>query len=89
MKIYAIQNIETKLFLEAGKSMARTRAKFGSKPRLFNTKHAASNALSCWILGNWGSDEGYPVPPVNISKDRAEIAPYLKIVEAEVEFKNA
>lgn len=95
MKIYAIKNIQTGLYLSNGKAMARTRAKFDSKPRLFNTKSAASNALSCWLLGVWGNHVDYegnqdgPTPPNKVPDDRKEIAEFLKVVEAEVKFKNA
>jgi len=92
MKIYAIQNIETKLFLEPGKAMARSRAKFGNSPRLFTKKSAASNALNCWLAGVWhnhvdfeGQPEG-PMPPEKAPEDRANVASILKIVEAEVNF---
>ncbi len=95
MKIYAIKNIQTGLYLSNGKAMARTRAKFDSKPRFFNNKAAASNALSCWLLGVWenhvdceGIQDG-PMPPNSAPNDRKEIAEFLKVVEAEVEFKNA
>lgn len=51
MKVYAIRNKETGLFLENGKSMAKSRAKFSNKnTRLFTNRAAASNALSCWVL---------------------------------------
>ena len=93
MKIYAIQNTSTNLFLSEGKPMARTIAKFTDKPRLFNNKRSATMALNCWILGRWsnkidfeGQPEG-PCPPDKIPDDRKEVAEFLKVVEAEVEFK--
>jgi hypothetical protein len=93
MKIYAIQNINTKLFLSEGKRLARTSADFSDKPRLFNNKRAATNAMTCWVLGIWrnkiddyGEQEG-PSPPDKIPNDRKENSQFLKVVEAEVEFK--
>lgn len=93
MKIYAIKNIKSEQFLEDGKALSKTSAKFGDKPRLFNNKRAATNAMNCWLLGVWrnkidsyGEQEG-PCPPNKIPEDRKELAEFLKVVEAEVEFK--
>lgn len=67
MKVYAIKNIQTGLFLENTKSLSKTRAKFSNKnPRLFTQKRAATNALNCWLLGPWIQKidyEGYPEGP--------------------------
>lgn len=92
MKIYAIRNKHTKLFLENGKPMAKTRAIFSNKnTRLFTKKAAATNALECWSLGVWhnrtdayGEQEG-PEPPNTIPPDRNKA--HLEVVEADVEFK--
>lgn len=93
MKIYAIKNIQTGLFLENGKPMARTNAKFSNKnTRLFTEKRAATNTLNCWLLGVWtqkyydGESNG-PEPPIKIPEDRKEVAPFLKVVEADIEFR--
>jgi len=94
MKIFAIKNIQTGLFLENGKPMSKTSAKFSNKnTRLFTEKRAATNALNCWLLGKWTQEfdhEGYPsgpVPPDKIPEDRKEVSLLLKIVEAEIIFK--
>ena len=93
MKIYAIRNVKDGLYLSEGKALAKTAAKFSDKPRLFNNKRAATNAMNCWILGIWrnkvdiyGEQEG-PCPPDIVPDDRKEVAEFLKIVEAEVDFK--
>ncbi len=93
MKVYAIKNIQTGMFLENGKSMSRTSAKFSNKnTRLFTEKRAATNTMNCWLLGPWtqkyyeGEGQG-PEPPDKIPDDRKEVAPYLKVVEADIEFK--
>lgn len=93
MKIYAIQNTNTGLFLSEGKYYNRTSAKFSKSPRLFNNKRGATNAMNCWKLGTWmnkidsfGENLG-PEPPLEIPNDRKLVAEYLKVVEAEAEFK--
>lgn len=93
MKIYAIKNIKTGLYLSNGKAMARTKASFSEIPRLFNKKQAASSALNCWLLGVWhnhidfeGQLEG-PCPPDKTPDDRNNMKEDLKIVEADVEFR--
>jgi len=93
MKIYAIKNTNSGLYLSEGKALAKTAAKFSDKPRLFNNKRAATNAMNCWVLGIWrnsidsyGEQEG-PCPPDKAPDDRKEVAQYLKVVEAEVNFK--
>lgn len=94
MKVYAIKNIQTGLFLENGKPLAKTNAKFSNKnTRLFTEKRAATNAMNCWLLGPWtqkyydGVPEG-PIPPKKIPDDRKEVAPYLKVVMAECIFND-
>lgn len=75
MFVYAIQNKYTKLYLENGKSHARTKAKFDEKPRLFHRKEDATNCMKCWVLGVWhveiydGEANG-PVPPDKKPTDR-------------------
>jgi len=93
MKVYAIKNIQTGLFLENGKPLAKTNAKFSNKnTRLFTEKRAATNTLNCWKLGVWrqkyydGEGQG-PEPPKNIPDDRKQVAEFLKVVEADIEFK--
>lgn len=94
MKVYAIKNIQTGLFLENGRAFNKTIAKFSNKnTRLFAEKRAATNAMNCWLLGPWlrhydSYDElSLPMPPKNIPDDRKQVAEFLKVVEADIEFK--
>jgi len=64
------------LFLSNGRPNRRTRAPFTTKPRLFNDKGAATNAMKCWALGAWsvhfdfeGQPDG-PEPPNKKPDDR-------------------
>lgn len=91
MKIYVIKNKTTGLFLSSGKPNRRTRAGFSNKPRLFNDKGAATNAMKCWAAGIWsvhfdyeGQPDG-PVPPNKQPIDRK--LEDLEVVDGEVEFK--
>ena len=90
MKVYAIQNIKTGLFLSEGKALKRTRAIFSNIPRLFIKKQSATAAMNAWALGVWhhsideyGEGEG-PQPPNKIPEDR--IKEDLKVVETEINF---
>lgn len=90
MKIFAIKNIHTGLFLENGPKMKKTRAKFSTKPRLFLRKADAVNCMKCWCMGIWhqeyyeGEGSG-PMPPDKKPEDRK--LEDLIIVETECEFK--
>ena len=91
MKIYVIRNKTNNLFLSNGKPNRRSRAPFTDKPRLFNNKTAATNAMKCWAAGEWsvhfdpeGQPDG-PMPPIKPPNDRK--LDDLEVVTGEVEFK--
>lgn len=79
LKIYAVRNKLTKLFLSKGKSRTQTAASFSNKPRLFTTSSGAKNAMNAWSKGIWqigytntleGPEYGGPEPPKNKPEDR-------------------
>lgn len=90
MKIYVIKDKTTGLFLSLGKPNRRTQAKFTTKPRLFNDKGAATNAMKCWAAGVWHQHFDYeggtngPEPPDKPPFDRK--LENLEVICREVEF---
>jgi len=65
-----------------------TRAEFGDHgpPRLFTTRHAASQALNCWRMGLWrltGDEDGcWPEP--SLWKGNAEIAARRQATDVDI-----
>lgn len=78
MFAYAIRNKITGLYLENGRVLKRTIAEFGTVPRLFNKKGAATNAMKAWVQGvwtqsydpEWGPEGPEPPPPSKKPEDR-------------------
>jgi len=62
MKVYALRDKNTKLYLPWGKharNNSRENFTTSDKPRIFNTKKSASNARTAWLAGIWRMTGGY------------------------------